>query len=317
MTAAKTLATTKLSKAFKALNLIMRMNPIGLVVAAVALLATGFMMLWNKSDAFRKMVITIGKVGLKVIGFVIKVVGVLAEAFVNLITGPMKLFLKILGFINPDAKKAYDGLSNMTKGVGKFFDDAAAKVEGFSKNLDGLAKKKVSGPKEDKMAPIMPDLAALGKSNRPGAVDAKAQKAAEAAAKKLAEMQQNLKEAVNNYSDFMKFEFSDSFMKGADAARSSVMGALDKLAAVFEAKGKMLSGPALAKLRAAFDKVNADVRVMMEEYAKVAGQIEDIQQKISEANSALEKAIEERASAMKRFGELLRTPFGEPTKQPL
>jgi len=73
----------------------------------------------------------------------------------------------------------------------------------------------------------MPDLAALGKSNRPGAVDAKAQKAAEAAAKKLAEMQQNLKEAVNNYSDFMKFEFSDSFMKGADAARSSVMGALD------------------------------------------------------------------------------------------
>ncbi len=314
MTAAKTLATTKLSKAFKALNLIMRMNPIGLVVAAVALLATGFMMLWNKSDAFRKMVITIGKVGLKVIGFVIKVVGVLAEAFVNLITGPMKLFLKILGFINPDAKKAYDGLSNMTKGVGKFFDDAAAKVEGFAKNLDGLAKKKVSGPKEDKMAPIMPDLAALGKSNRPGAVDAKAQKAAEAAAKKLAEMQQNLKEAVNNYSDFMKFEFSDSFMKGADAARSSVMGALDKLAAVFEAKGKMLSGPALAKLRAAFDKVNADVRVMMEEYAKVAGQIEDIQQKISEANSALEKAIEERASAMKRFGELLRTPFGEPSE---
>ena len=86
------------------------------------------------------MIISVGKAGLVAFGFLIKVVGVLVEAFANLVTGPLKLFLKVLGFINPAAKEAYEGLKDTTNGIGKFFDGAAAKVEGFSKNLDNLNK---------------------------------------------------------------------------------------------------------------------------------------------------------------------------------
>ena len=123
-----------------ALNTAMAANPIGLIVAAAVLLIGAFALLWNKSETFRKMIISVGKAGLVAFGFLIKVVGVLVEAFANLVTGPLKLFLKVLGFINPAAKEAYEGLKDTTNGIGKFFDGAAAKVEGFSKNLDNLNK---------------------------------------------------------------------------------------------------------------------------------------------------------------------------------
>jgi len=123
-----------------ALNTAMAANPIGLIVAAAVLLIGALALLWNKSETFRKMIISVGKAGLVAFGFLIKVVGVLVEAFANLVTGPLKLFLKVLGFINPAAKEAYEGLKDTTNGIGKFFDGAAAKVEGFSKNLDNLNK---------------------------------------------------------------------------------------------------------------------------------------------------------------------------------
>ena len=307
---AKGKALKMLTKGFKMLNLVMKLNPIGLIISAVTLLIVGFALLWKKSDTFRKMVINIGKVGLKVLGFLIRTVGVFAEGWLNLVLGPLKLFLKVLGFINPDAKKAYEGLKNMTNNVGKFFDGAAAKVEGFSKNLDGLNKQKVE-PKVKAVAKPVLDLASLGTSNKQSAVDLKAQKAAENAAKKLAEMKRNLQEAVSGYNDYLKFDFKDSFNSGAEAARDAVVGALDKLNAVFEAKGKMLSGAALASLRKGFDKINQEVRAMMEVYADYAKQIEDVSAQLKDAEDALKDAIKERATAMSKFGELLATPFGQ------
>jgi len=302
-------ATVGFAGAMNLLKTAFMTNPIGFIVTALAAVAVGFKLAWDRSETFRKVVIGVAKGSLKAVGFIIKVVGFLAEAFLNLVLGPLKLFLKVLGFINPDAKKAYEGLKGMTNNVGKFFDDAAKKVEGFGDSLDKYSKipAKIK-PKEEEV-----DLSGLGKATGGAIVDPKAAKKAADAAAKLLEMQRDLKKSVQNYNDFLKNDFAGSFMDGADSARSAVFGALDKLESVFEAKAKMLSGAPLAKLRKEFEKIGATVRLMAEEYAKVAGEIEAVSAKLEKAEADLEKAIESRTEAMKKFGELLRTPFGEPS----
>jgi hypothetical protein len=137
-------STNGLAASMLVLNAAMKANPIGVIITALTLLAAGFVIAWKNSDTFRKVVISVAKAALTAIGFMIRYWGVLAEAIVNIVTGPMKLFLKLLSFISPDAKKAYDGLSNMTKGVGDWFDKAATKVEGFKSSLDKLQDKKVT-----------------------------------------------------------------------------------------------------------------------------------------------------------------------------
>lgn len=126
-----------------ALNTAMSLNPIGLVVAALALLATAFVIAWNHSESFRKIMVEVGKVGLTALGFLVRYWGVLAEAIINVVTGPMKLMLKGLSFFSPDAKKAYNDLTKFTKGVGDFFDKAADKIDAAKGKLDGFKDKKI------------------------------------------------------------------------------------------------------------------------------------------------------------------------------
>jgi DNA-directed RNA polymerase subunit F len=124
-----------------ALNGALNANPIGLVVAGVVLLIGGMVLLWNKSETFRKIMIEIGKVGIKAFGFLIGVIGDLATGFIKIATGPLKLLLKGLALLgNDNAKKALDGLESATEGVGKFFDSAAKKVTGMADSLDKLNK---------------------------------------------------------------------------------------------------------------------------------------------------------------------------------
>jgi hypothetical protein len=124
-----------------ALNAAMTVNPIGLIVAASVLLIGALVLLWNKSESFRKMVIEVGKAGIKAFAFILGVVGDLATGFIKIATGPLKLLLKGLALLGVGpAKTALKGLETATEGVGKFFDSAAKKVEGMSKNLDKLNK---------------------------------------------------------------------------------------------------------------------------------------------------------------------------------
>jgi len=316
-----TYTTTGATKGFAgAMNLLKTAfltNPIGIIIAAVLALGVGFKMLWDRSETFRKMIIAVGKVGLKVVGFLIRVVGFLAEAFANIVAGPAKLFLKVLGFINPDAKKAYEGLKNMTNNVGKFFDDNAKKVEDYANTLDKYAKitKKTKDEVTKPSAPAMPDLSKLGESMKGAVIDPKETKKLQDAAKKLAEMKRNLKEAVEKYNEYIKGDFATSFENGAEAARDAVGKALDNLTSVFEAKAKMLkSQKAIDKLFKVLDGVKKKIAPLVEEYAKVSAKIEEVNEKIKKALTDLENAIEERAEAQASIAQLLATPFGEPSE---
>jgi hypothetical protein len=269
-------ATVGFAGAMNLLKTAFLTNPIGIIIAALIAIGVGFKMAWEKSETFRKVVVG------------------------------------AIQFVVRTAAKGLRLLGKLPGGMGDFFDKSADSMEAFADKLEKtktITKKTTDKIKDDAIQ--MPDLSKLGSPTGGARKDEKAEKAAAAAAKKLAEMQQNLKEAVRNYNDYLKFDFAESFMKGADSARDAVMGSLDKLEAVFEAKGKLLGGAGLEKVRNSFRKLSDDVRVSMEEYAKVAGDIEKVVDDLKEAESKLEDALKERANAMEKFGDLLRTPFGE------
>jgi hypothetical protein len=158
-----------------ALNTAMKLNPIGLIVSAVVLLIGGMVLLWNKSETFRKIMIEIGKVGIKAFGFLIGVIGDLATGFIKIATGPLRLLLKGLALLgNDNAKKALDGLESATEGVGKFFDSAAKKVTGMASSLDKLNKP----IKLTFSTPKIPDLDNVGGATGGGAGDGGKGKAA-------------------------------------------------------------------------------------------------------------------------------------------
>jgi phage-related protein len=76
-----TLALQLMTAAQTALNTVMSLNPIGLVVAAIAALVAAFVILWNKSDAFREFWINLWD---KIVSFISVTVESIRDFFVEL-----------------------------------------------------------------------------------------------------------------------------------------------------------------------------------------------------------------------------------------
>jgi uncharacterized protein YukE len=306
------------TKVMKGLNLVMRLNPIGFLIGVVAALAVGFVMLWNRSEAFRKMVIDVAKTGLKAFASLLRGIAPFAEAVLKGMTMPIRAFLKVMSYVpgvGKYFKTALDVANKAIGGTSEFLTASADKVDKLANSLDQFAKKKITPPKIKKpKADEGLDLGALGDAGNEKRVDEKERKAAAKLAATLERNKKALKKAVGNYNDFLKRDFANSFMKGADGASDAVYSALDKLRAVFDAQAKMLQGKALKNLEKAWKTVNAEVRGMVDEYAKVAQQIEDIQAQIDDAYRELETAIESRREAMSDFNSMIATPFGQPSE---
>lgn len=143
------LATNRAKIATAALNLVQKANPMMLIVTAVALAAAGLVVLWNKSEDFRKVVVAVGQAGVKAIGFIIEIVGLLVTSMMNVVTGPLRLLLKGLAMLGN--KEAKDALKSIDAGIaktGKFFDDAAKKVRNYGDELGKLSTvKTIKTPK--------------------------------------------------------------------------------------------------------------------------------------------------------------------------
>lgn len=142
-------STNGLAASMLRLNAIMAANPIGLIVAAIALLAAGFVIAWNHSETFRKVIIAIAKGVITYIAFMIRAWGGLIEIILKVVTGPLRLFLGVLSKLPMVGGAAQSGLNLINKGiegVGNFADTVAGKLEGFKDTLDGLADKKIKIP---------------------------------------------------------------------------------------------------------------------------------------------------------------------------
>jgi hypothetical protein len=142
-------STNGLAASMLKLNAAMYANPIGLIVAAIALLAAGFVIAWNHSETFRKVIVTIAKGVLTYVAFMIRAWGQMIEIILKVVTGPLKMWLTIMSKlpgVGKYAKQGLDFINNGIEKVGDFAEMAAGKVEGFKDNLDGLANKKIKIP---------------------------------------------------------------------------------------------------------------------------------------------------------------------------
>ena len=113
-TLASIASTNGLAASMLKLNAVMRANPIGLIVTAIALVAAGFVLAWKKSETFREVVIKGVQIILNWWAFLIEGVGKL-----------IGLFAKLPG-------------QGWAKGIAQGAQDAADKIRITSKNLSDL-----------------------------------------------------------------------------------------------------------------------------------------------------------------------------------
>jgi len=136
-------ATALLTGQQIALNGAMAVNPIGLVVAAAMLLIGAFVILYNKSETFRKGVIAMAKAALNAFASIIPMVGQVGEAMLKFVLTPLKTLLTALSKLPGVGKYAKAGLDLLNKGldgVSDFADKASAKAKTLSANLDKFNK---------------------------------------------------------------------------------------------------------------------------------------------------------------------------------
>jgi len=136
-------ATALLTGQQVALNGAMAVNPIGLVVMAVIALIGALVILWNKSEAFRKIVITMAKAALNAFASIIPMVSQVIEAILKITTGPLRLLLKTLSYLPGVGKYAKQGLDMINTGLDGVSDmgvKAAKMATDLSGKLDKLNK---------------------------------------------------------------------------------------------------------------------------------------------------------------------------------
>lgn len=109
---ASTAATKAATVAQRALNLVLRANPIGLVITLIAALAAGLVLAWKKSETFRNIVKGAMQVARDAIGFVIEKGQALLEFFQNL-----------PGKISRAASGMWDGIKNAFRSAINFIID--------------------------------------------------------------------------------------------------------------------------------------------------------------------------------------------------
>ena len=101
-----------------ALNLVMSANPIGLVIAAVAGLVTGFILLWNKSEAFKEFWIKLWETIKTTCSKVIEAIKVFfRDVWENLKNGAKNAWSNLKN----GAKNAWEGIKSTFSKVSSFF----------------------------------------------------------------------------------------------------------------------------------------------------------------------------------------------------
>jgi hypothetical protein len=126
-----------------ALNGAMAVNPIGLVVMAVVALIGVLVILWNKSDTFRKGVIAMSKAALNSFAAIIPIVADVGESFIRFLLNPVKLVLTVLSKlpgVGKYAKTGLDLINNGLDGIAGFAEKAAAKAKTLANGLDKFNK---------------------------------------------------------------------------------------------------------------------------------------------------------------------------------
>jgi hypothetical protein len=299
-------STNGLAASMLKLNATMAANPIGLIVAGIALLVAGFVVAWNHSETFRKVVIK----GLQI---VLNGVGYLVGGFAKLIG----LFAKIPGM-------------GWAKGIADGAAKAADKIRETSDGLDKLAKTKISIPG---FGGGKDDTGKEGGANAPGggktAEQIKAEKAAaKQRVKDIAAANKDVKEIYSKMNDAIddgNKKMSDALTKRAKAVVEAKKKYAELEVKITEKKNEELAKneqewtKAYAKAREEASKRNAEIE---SDYAKKKAAIEkDYTEKKADLNAAAQdkindataKAAEKQASIVQKSIDRLTNAFASAT----
>jgi LysM repeat protein len=305
--------------------------PILAVVAAVAALGAAFVWAWNKFDWFRKGIVEGLKLMLKWWGFLLRAIGVVAEGFTKIITGPLKLLLKGLGFFNDDAKKMAESLEKLPASVGDFFDKAASKVEGFSKTVDTWKDKKIdinfSLPKIKDFGNGVPDLTKDVKEVSEALVQARQD--AQDFQNKMVETATNISNKWKaligrDVNDAIRFalldpvdqlvEKSSKLITGYNEASSKFVSANSQLTSAQRAYENAVKGTdkaLIASADSALKRARANVEAVM---GNIESALEDIQALQDELISSIANAYKEIDSLQKERAKVLADANKEEAK---
>jgi hypothetical protein len=179
----------------KILNLVQKLNPIGLIVIAVGLLVAMMVKLWNSNETFRKAVVSMAKVALNAFAAIIPMVGQVFEVIMKVVTGPLRALLTVLSKLPGVGKYAKAGLDIMNKGLDGISDFAKAASNKAKDLAAGLDKMGAAADKNGKKV----EKATKGGKDKPGVVDPKVAEAAKEAADKAKERAEKMLEIETAY----------------------------------------------------------------------------------------------------------------------
>ena len=278
-----------------------KLNPMMLIVTAVALLAAGMVVLWNKSEAFRKIVINIAQVAIKGFGYIISLVGLLATGYLKLVTGPMRLFLKGLDLMGVSgAGTVLKEINGAIDKTGNFFKSAAGKVTSFADSLEKYNKikpKPIDKSVVNTTMPTIPTTTTGGGGSTTGA-------------DKAAKAEQARLDKIKDYVDKANGIYDDMYQTMADAQQAYADATANRDEAILNAKENFAERVAdlntryaeqLAEAQDNHDQAYADARKrytkelldIAKDYAKQKANIEEkYRDKVKDLN---DKAAEDLA----------------------
>jgi hypothetical protein len=308
-------STNGLAASMLALNATLSANPIGAVIAVIALLVAAFVLAWKKSETFRNVVAKVFEVVSKVVLFAVKAMIGYVRMFVN-------AWMNVAGFVLDGAAKMFGwipGIGGKIKGAAKAFDGLQTDVNGvFDKITKGAEQmqKKVAFA-VNAAAKAGGDKKGDGKGKpkpKPKPGDVPADIVDPAGVKDAADKYvSNMKEIVNDYNDFINGDFANGFMDGSDKAKDTILKGIDLAKKAFEDAAK--SDPKNSKkIMAAFEAMNDRVRAMIPNAQKVAAQLESVSAQLDDAKKALDTALADRAAGAKKLTDVLTSRFGEPSE---
>jgi hypothetical protein len=121
-------ATKALTVAQRAANAVMRANPIGLVVTAVLLLVAGLVLAYNKSETFRNIVQSAGRVGKAAMESVVDAVSSIVSWVRDKIPDAFKVILKVINLYLTPWKLALGLVKDAAELVGDWVGKIPAKL---------------------------------------------------------------------------------------------------------------------------------------------------------------------------------------------
>lgn len=308
---AYTVVVKRAEIAQKLLNLAQKMNPMGMVIVAVALLVAGMVKLYNSNETFRKAVISVAKVALNAFASIVPMIGQVYEAVMKVVTGPIRAFLEALSHLPKVGKYAKAGLDLMNKGIdgiSDFADGAAKKARDLAAGLDKVGSAADKSAAKTKAAVKTTTDGAKDKGG--GGMSEKDQKKLEGYKKKVTDIYKDMNDVIASYNEDAAKELADFNDKKIEAQKKydeEVANLTKRRREADEADQKRYDETVLN-----IEKDYAKKKLSLEK--DLAAKLADIREKAADKAADLTKAAaEKQASIIQQSIDRLRSAFASKT----